>query len=160
MGKTTSGSSAACTEMWTLQFLLSGDRWQLGRWPFLQIKSNRQWWLYHGTENETTEQTRGWAKRGAWNYGKSPPKALLWDTEGDWCACCHLHTKIHQLLVNCVKNGGVSELCTHESYFKKLSWNSLQSLGTVTIRSEQNVLVWLKTCNLLDEQFAEIATLT
>lgn len=41
-GKTTSASSAACTETWTLQFLLSGNRCQLGKWPFFQVKSN--WW--------------------------------------------------------------------------------------------------------------------
>lgn len=129
-GKTTPVSSAACTEMWTLQFLLSGSRCWLGKWPFFQIKSNLWWWLYHGTENGTTEQTRGWARRGAWSYGQPTPEEEVALSCRRWLMC---------LLSPTHKDAPAARTLylKWRNHLKKLYWNSLQSLWTVIIHSEK-----------------------
>lgn len=102
-GKTTPVSSAACTEMWTLQFLLSGSRCWLGKWPFSRLKATCGGDFIMG-QKMGPQSKQGAELEGEPGVMASLPqrRRLLWAAEGDWCACCHLHTKMHQQLVHCI----------------------------------------------------------
>lgn len=80
-GKTTSASSAACTEMWASQFVGAGVSW--GGDHFSKWKATFSSGFIVGQKMRPQSKQGPELEAGIM---ANPPKALLWAAEGDWCA--------------------------------------------------------------------------